>query len=130
MKRLKKPPVFHSLSAISACFLSLFLISASSAVAQDSGAEKTYHRVFEIRVDHWSADELQSVERTLTEGVMELRERCAEKQTFLIAVDASYPKRVGDIREEIRTRLEETFSPDRVHKIESIPHQKSVNYCK
>ncbi len=98
--------------------------------AQDTSAPNLHYRSFEVQVEGWTQEEVNELRQTLPENVMKLQVTCSKNDKFLIAVDASYPKRIEDIKTEIMTKLTGVFGADRIHEIETLSHQKTVNYCK
>ena len=116
---------------IVAC-LTLFigLFSTSATDAQPAEGKQTYQRTFEVKVEGWTQQEMDMLSRNLPENIIKINETCPEKNTILIGVDASHPKRIEDIQSEIREIFDGVFAPARIDKIKTIPHQKTVNYCK
>lgn len=132
MKRVSSVHIRQIVGYACTCLLfAIFTLSAQQASAQktDSGSP-THFRNFEVEITTWTDQDMDQLRRTFADKVMVLRQTCRKSNTILVAVDASYPKRVEAIREEISAELARVLSADRIVKIESIPHQKTINYCK
>lgn len=113
------------------CFTLLVgVFAAPHLQAQTSSTPNTHYRSFEVKVDGWTQQEVDELREALPEGIMKLQATCAKDEKLLLAVNASYPKRVEDIQVEIMTKLRGVFAADRIHEIEKLSHQKTVNYCK
>ena len=106
------------------------VFAAPHLQAQTSTTPTTHYRNFEVKVDGWTQEEVNELRQSLPDGVMKVQATCAKNEKLLLAVDASYPKRIEDIQAEIMTKLKGVFAPDRIHEIETLSHQKTVNYCK
>jgi hypothetical protein len=112
---------------IIACTAMLFqaLLFTDPCTAQDK-----YFRYFELETNAVSESQWQKLSTDFGDhDHMHVHAACPEMKTFVIAVDAEYPKRIDDMRKEISDMTENVIKSRNITSLESVPKSERDLNC-
>lgn len=107
----------------------LFL-GLNTVLSAQNADQQAYYRTFSVELKSMDQEMEQSL-RALFDNrdFFRLEDVCTDGNKILVAVDASYPKRVNDIISELTTTLSDELGKRKVLAVESIPFSEKNTYC-
>lgn len=103
----------------------VWICSATTLCAQ----EKLY-RYFELDIKSLTTEQSQDIaSHVANQRVMELHASCPDKQKMVIKVDASYPKRVPEIEEELKALAGKSVKSKNILSVRSVPVTERNEIC-
>ena len=111
-------------------YLLIFLAFSFSAEAQTE-SQPDYFRYFTVNVQDLTRVEFDqfTATRANTQTYM-FSEFCNSTSLVLVRCDASIPKRIEDMKADVREILKNQFSAARIESISSISYSDQLNFCK
>lgn len=110
--------------------LSLLSAFSFSAEAQTE-SQPEYYRYFTVNVQELTNREFDqfTTSRANTE-TYKFDAFCNSTSRVLVRCDASIPKRIDDMKADVREILKKQFSSARIESISSISYSDQLNFCK
>ena len=92
-------------------------------------AQEKYFRYFELEAKIVSESQSQKLSADFGDHEhMHVYAVCPDRKTFVIAVDANYPKRIDDMREEITGMAENVLKSRNITSLKSVPaNERDLN---
>ncbi len=114
-------------------FIALFIcfISGYQVNAQKSSSEpEAYFRYFKLETGHLTSVQLSNLENSFdNHREIKMKSSCIDGKSVLLAVNASYPKRIEAIREEIMSICSAHFSRADIRSVISVALPDITNFC-
>ena len=111
------------------CLLLLSAFSFSAEAQTESQPE--YYRYFTVNLQNLTRTEFDqfTATRANTE-TYKFNAYCTATSQILVRCDASEPKRIDDMKADVREILKTQFSSARIESISSISYSDQLNFCK
>ena len=111
------------------CFLLLSAFSFSAEAQTQNQPE--YYRYFKVNVKDLTRGEFDQFTATRANAEpYNFNAYCNSTSTVLVRCDASIPKRVDDMKADVKEILKDRFSSARIESITSISYSDQLNFCK
>lgn len=112
-------------------FLLLFSSGLFFAEAQTPPTQATYYRYFTVTLDKLGPAQIASLRSKFSENdAFSVENSCNTGQKILIAVDASYPRRINEIKKEIENIAAKALQGNTIITTEAIAADEKNNFCK
>lgn len=117
-------------------FKQIFLSSCAvillhTAFPPDCFAQEKYFRYFEVEVKARSEMQSESIREVFSRhSHMSLEAVCPDKNRLVIAVDASYPKRIEAMEEEITAAVGEILKTKNIQSVRTVPATERGKNCR
>lgn len=110
------------------CFV-LFFVSANYLHAQDTHNQR-YYRYFTVEFKKINSGDFQALTANQRESAtITFKNICSTSSKVLVAVDASYPKRVEDMKLEIESLINSKLPNAKIKATENISVSDEPNFC-
>lgn len=107
----------------------LFGVSVNCLHAQDAQVTK-YYRYFTVEFKKINTGDFQALKATQRESAtVSFKNICNASSKILVAVDASYPKRVDDMKLEIESIIHSKLPNAKIRATENISVSDELNFC-
>jgi len=110
----------------------LFCINSGyQANAQESSTDTaTYFRYFKLETGQLTSDQISKLEASFNNHKsIKLKSSCLDGKSMLLAVDASYPKRIEDVEAEIISITTNRLSKGDIRSVVSVALPDISNFC-
>ncbi len=126
--RYRKNPFMNYLKNLT--YLLLLSALSFSAEAQTEN-QPEYYRYFTVNVQDLTSSEFdQFTAKRANSQTYEFNAFCNSSSLVLVRCDASIPKRIEDMKADVREILKNQFSSARIESISSISYSDQLNFCK
>ena len=107
-----------------------FLFGLSLSLPAQDSTEQSYYRTFSIELKNFDQETEQKLYNLFIPiPHFQIKDVCTEGRKILVAVEASYPKRVNDIKAELQDFISNELGKRRVLEVVSIPFAEQNSYC-
>ncbi|MEM9050525.1 MAG: hypothetical protein AAGC47_00605 [Bacteroidota bacterium] len=121
-------PTMFSLKNIYLAFTILVISSFSINILQAQDSEE-YFRYFELKMKSSVDIEDASLSEKTADYSFSIHSTCSTKHSIIIAVPASYPKRIDAIKDELAQRFKKEISKSQEDKIQVIKVSDLQSFC-
>lgn len=107
----------------------LFGVSVNCLHAQDAQATR-YYRYFTVELKKINSEDFQALTANQRESdIVSFKNICNSSSKILVAVDASYPKRIDDMVTEIESIIHSKLPNAKIRATENISVSDEPNFC-
>jgi len=106
------------------------LLGLNTVLTAQSSDKQVYYRTFSVELKSLNQEIENALSTSFSQSkFFKLEDVCIRESKILIAVDASYPGRVKDIKSEIDHMLSDQLGKRKILNIQSVPFTDKNNYC-